>query len=208
MNLPPLVRVKNFLRKPHGLAGMLPASLFYMRQSLRRRNMRGRIVSLFLVVLMVSLLGAGCAKKAAGPGDGSDASWEEQERQRLEKERQLREMLGQANTELSQIVYFAFDSSSLTPEARQILTRKVEVLRKYPQVKLVIEGHCDERGTAEYNLALGERRAQASAQYLVNLGVDASRISTVSYGKERPLDPGHGESAWAKNRRDEFRGTL
>ncbi len=96
----------------------------------------------------------------------------------------------------------------MTPEARQILTRKVEVLRKYPQVKLVIEGHCDERGTAEYNLALGERRAQASAQYLVNLGVEAGRISTVSYGKERPRDPGHGESAWAKNRRDEFRGTL
>lgn len=170
--------------------------------------MRGRIVSLFLVVLMLSLFGAGCAKKAAGPGDGADASWEEQERQRLEKERQLREMLGQANTELSQMIYFAFDSSSLTPEARQILTRKVDVLRKYPQVKLVIEGHCDERGTAEYNLALGERRAQAAAQYLVNLGVEAGRISTVSYGKERPLDPGHGESAWSKNRRDEFRGTL
>ncbi len=170
--------------------------------------MRGRVLSVFLVLLMVSALGVGCAKKGAGPGDGTDASWEEQERQRLEKERQLREMLGQANTELSQMVYFAFDSSALTPEARQVLTRKVEVLRKYPQVKLVIEGHCDERGTAEYNLALGERRAQAAAQYLSNLGIGSDRLSTVSYGKERPLDPGHSEAAWAKNRRDEFRGTL
>lgn len=170
--------------------------------------MRGRIFTVLMLVLMVSMLGVGCAKKAAGPGDGSDASWEEQERQRLEKERQLREMLGQANTELSQMIHFAFDSSSLSPEARQILTRKVEVLRKYPQVKLVVEGHCDQRGTAEYNLALGERRAQAAAQYLVNLGVEAGRISTVSYGKERPLDPGNSEAAWAQNRRDEFRGTL
>ena len=81
-------------------------------------------------------------------------------------------------------------------------------MRQYPQIKVVVEGNCDQRGTAEYNLALGERRAQASAQYLTNLGIPADRLSTVSYGKERPLDPGTSQAAYAKNRRDEFRATY
>jgi peptidoglycan-associated lipoprotein len=75
------------------------------------------------------------------------------------------------------------------------------LLKKYPKVKVQVEGDCDERGTIEYNLALGERRANATKKYLVSLGVSADRISTISYGKERPLDPGHDEEAWAKNRR-------
>ncbi len=170
--------------------------------------MRSRLMTLAMLVLMLSLAGFGCAKKAGGPGDGAGTSWEEQERQRLEQERALREKLGQAANELSEMIHFAFDSSNLTPEARQILTRKADILKQYPQVKLIVEGHCDQRGTAEYNLALGERRAQAAAQYLANLGVGADRLSTVSYGKERPLDPGTGEAAWAKNRRDEFRATY
>ena len=81
-------------------------------------------------------------------------------------------------------------------------------MKQYPQIKLIVEGNCDQRGTAEYNLALGERRAQASAQYLANLGIGADRLSTVSYGKERPLDPGTSQAAYAKNRRDEFRATY
>lgn len=171
--------------------------------------MYGKMTRFVVLALMLALLGGyGCAKKGAGAGDGSELSWEEQERQRLERERQLREQMGQASVELSQMIHFALDSSSLTPEARQTLTRKVDIMRQFSQINLVIEGHCDERGTAEYNLALGERRAQAAAAYLSNQGVPAGRISTVSYGKERPLDPGHGEAAWAKNRRDEFRATY
>lgn len=169
---------------------------------------RSRILVLSMLVLMLALAGFGCAKKAGGPGDGSGTSWEDQERARLEQERALREKMGQAANELAQMVNFAFNSSNLTPEARQILTRKAEIMRQYPQIKVIVEGNCDQRGTAEYNLALGERRAQASAQYLANLGISSDRLSTVSYGKERPLDPGHSEAAYAKNRRDEFRATY
>lgn len=170
--------------------------------------MRSRIVTLVILVLMLSLAGFGCAKKASGPGDGSGSSWEDQERARLEQERALREKLGQAASELAQMIHFEFDSSNLSAESRQILTRKADILRQYPQIKLIVEGHCDQRGTSEYNLALGERRAQSAAQYLANLGIGADRLSTVSYGKERPLDPGNGQAAWAKNRRDEFRATY
>jgi peptidoglycan-associated lipoprotein len=75
---------------------------------------------------------------------------------------------------------------------------------KHPTIKIQIEGHCDERGTSEYNLALGERRANSAKKYLISLGMPADRISTISYGKEKPLDPGHNEEAWSKNRRDHF----
>ena len=77
-------------------------------------------------------------------------------------------------------------------------------MKKYPNVKIQIEGHCDERGTIEYNLALGERRANSAKKYLISLGMPADQISTISYGKEKPLDSGHNEEAWAKNRRDHF----
>ena len=170
--------------------------------------MRSRIVTLVVVVLLLSLAGFGCAKKGAGAGAGTGSSWEDQERARLEQERALREKMGQAANELAQMIHFAFDSSNLTAESRQILTRKAEIMRQYPQIKLVVEGNCDQRGTAEYNLALGERRAQASAQYLAKLGIGSDRLSTVSYGKERPMDPGTSQAAYAKNRRDEFRATY
>jgi len=98
-------------------------------------------------------------------------------------------------------IFFAFDRSDISPEAREILTRQAEWLRRYPNVTVTIEGHCDERGTREYNLALGERRAQAAKNVLVALGIPASRISTVSYGKERPAVVGSTEEAWAQNRR-------
>lgn len=169
---------------------------------------RSRIMTVAMLVLMLSLTGFGCAKKAAGPGDGAGTSWEDQERARLEQERALREKLGQASNELAEMIHFAFDSSNLSAEARQTLTRKAEILRQYSQIKLIVEGNCDQRGTAEYNLALGERRAQAAAQYLANLGISADRLSTVSYGKERPLDPSTSAAAYAKNRRDEFRATY
>jgi peptidoglycan-associated lipoprotein len=98
-------------------------------------------------------------------------------------------------------VFFAFDRSDITPEAREILTRQADWLRRYPNVTVTIEGHCDERGTREYNLALGERRAQAAKNVLVASGIPASRISTISYGKERPAVVGSTEEAYAQNRR-------
>ena len=100
-------------------------------------------------------------------------------------------------------VYFDFDSAKIRPSEMSKL-EAVAAAMKGNNKKLVIEGYCDERGTAEYNRALGERRAQAAREELVRMGVDAGRISTISYGKERPADPGHDEASWAKNRRDEF----
>lgn len=98
-------------------------------------------------------------------------------------------------------VFFATDSSRLSAEAQSTLQRQANWLNQYPSVSVTIEGHCDERGTRAYNLALGERRATAARNYLVSLGVNPSRINTVSYGKERPAALGSSESAWAQNRR-------
>jgi peptidoglycan-associated lipoprotein len=103
-----------------------------------------------------------------------------------------------------QVVYYGYDSAELSPEGRAALDANAAVLKKYPSWTVTIEGHCDERGTAEYNLALGERRAVAAQSYLVALGVPASRVKVVSYGKEFPFDPGHDEAAWARNRRAHF----
>jgi peptidoglycan-associated lipoprotein len=101
-------------------------------------------------------------------------------------------------------VLFDLDSSEVTAQGQQVLQENAQVLKKYAQMQVTIEGHCDERGTAEYNLALGERRALAARSYLVSLGIPAERLRTVSYGKEFPFDPGHNEEAWSKNRRAHF----
>ena len=105
-------------------------------------------------------------------------------------------------------VLFDFDKFSLKPESRGTLKELAAWLTKNKGKSVLIEGNCDERGTTEYNLALGERRAKEAMKYLVELGVDAKRIKTISYGEERPLDPGHTEEAWAKNRRDHFVATA
>jgi peptidoglycan-associated lipoprotein len=97
-------------------------------------------------------------------------------------------------------VFFEFERSDISPEAQQTLQRQAEWLQRYPNVTVTIEGHCDERGTREYNLALGERRANAAKQVLIAAGVPASRVSTISYGKDRPVVPGSTEEAWAQNR--------
>jgi peptidoglycan-associated lipoprotein len=97
-------------------------------------------------------------------------------------------------------VFFGYDRFDLTPEARSVLERQAAWLRQYPNVRLLVAGNCDERGTREYNLALGARRAAAARDYLVSLGIDAGRIETVSYGKERPLDARANEEAWSVNR--------
>jgi peptidoglycan-associated lipoprotein len=101
-------------------------------------------------------------------------------------------------------VYFAYDSSELSPQARATLQTFFDLAQQRPDQKLRIEGNCDERGTREYNLALGQRRAFAAMTYLLNLGLEPSRITAISYGKERPRAPGHDEAAWKENRRDDL----
>ena len=101
-------------------------------------------------------------------------------------------------------VFYEFDKADIREDQRNFLSANAEWLRKYGTVRLLIEGHCDERGTSQYNLALGDKRANAAKDYLVSLGIDGSRIETRSLGKERPFDAGHDESAWAKNRRAHF----
>jgi peptidoglycan-associated lipoprotein len=101
-------------------------------------------------------------------------------------------------------VFFEYDSAEITTTGQAALDEDAALLKKNPKWNITIEGHCDERGTAEYNLALGERRAVAARTYLVSLGIPADRLRTVSYGKEFPFDPGHEENAWAKNRRAHF----
>jgi peptidoglycan-associated lipoprotein len=101
-------------------------------------------------------------------------------------------------------VFFELDSAEIGGDGQAALNANADILKKYPTWAVTIEGHCDERGTAEYNLALGERRAVAARTYLMSLGIPADRLRTVSYGKEFPFDPGHDEAAWAKNRRAHF----
>lgn len=122
--------------------------------------------------------GAGSANGNVVPGTASDLS-----------------------TNVGDRVFFALDSSVLSSEGQATLGRQAEWLKQYGSVKVAIEGHCDERGTREYNIALGERRAAAAKSYLTSLGVDAGRVSTISYGKERPAVAGNDESAYSQNRR-------
>jgi peptidoglycan-associated lipoprotein len=98
-------------------------------------------------------------------------------------------------------VFYDFDKSDLKPEARRTIERWSAWLKQYPNVSVTVEGHCDERGTREYNIALGERRAAAAKNFLVSLGIDARRVATISYGKERPAVVGSNEAAWSQNRR-------
>jgi len=101
-------------------------------------------------------------------------------------------------------VFYALDAAEVDADGQKVLQGNAEILRRYTTWQISIEGHCDERGTAEYNLALGERRAVAARNYLVSLGIPADRVKIVSYGKEFPFDPGHSEEAWSKNRRAHF----
>ena len=101
-------------------------------------------------------------------------------------------------------LFFALDSSDVSAEGQKVLQDNAAIMKKYPTWSITIEGHCDERGTAEYNLALGERRALAAKNYLVSLGIPADKVKTVSYGKEFPFEPGHDDAAWSKNRRAHF----
>lgn len=105
-------------------------------------------------------------------------------------------------------IYFAFDRYDLDDAAKEVLRVKADILMQYPEITVKIEGHCDSRGTEEYNLALGERRAKAAYDYLIMMGVDPAQISMVSYGELYPAMEGNNEEAWSKNRRDEFRPSI
>lgn len=177
-----------------------------------------------LLVIPGLILAASCAKKQVKPSEEEMAAAHmktEQERKEqearfaqktAEEERMSEERLREAakmrrEREMfeNEDIHFEFDKSRLLPEAQEILKRKAAWLMSHSEVSAVtIEGHCDERGSNEYNMALGDRRANAAKAFLVDLGVPADRLSTISYGEERPLDPGHNEEAWAKNRRDHF----
>lgn len=179
----------------------------------------------YVAVLAVLLLAAGCGKKrppavatsgAAGSLSEPTSPAEPREQESIDAGPDLRPLEGEGlgedalESETGEggplaDVYFAYDQTSLSDEARAILERHALWLQSRRDVKVQVEGHCDERGTAEYNLALGDARAQAVRDYLLSLGVSPDRLATVSYGKERPLDPGHAEAAWAKNRRAHFK---
>ncbi|MBI4772911.1 MAG: peptidoglycan-associated lipoprotein Pal [Deltaproteobacteria bacterium] len=132
---------------------------------------------------------------------------EQMEKERMERQRQAKGAETTAETRQkfeAQSIYFDFDSAVLTEKGKETLQAKSAFLMENSNKNVLIEGHCDERGSVEYNLALGQRRAESAQRYLVLLGVNANRIRTISYGKERPADSRHSEEAWAKNRRDEF----
>ena len=185
------------------------------------------------IILFVSIiLLAGCGRQAEpvapeSPDDmmtseepmqddmADDMALSEQEiaERAMVAEEQARQAEAMRMAEMSQMasaafvnedVHFAFDSSLLNVDAERILEQKAAWLQDNADASVQIEGHCDERGTSAYNLALGERRANAVEEYLTVLGVDPSRLSTISYGEEQPLDPGHDEAAWSRNRRAHF----
>jgi len=126
-------------------------------------------------------------------------------RQRAEADSAQRLLQDQINAFESEKIYFDYDRADLKPEAQATLEKKARFLEANSSYSVAIEGHCDERGTNEYNLALGERRADAAKKYLGSLGISGDRITTISYGEEKPVAAGHNESAWSQNRRDEFK---
>ena len=155
---------------------------------------------LALVVTLVVAMGAGfgCAKKQTGADVAPATTADDNSAANAAIER-----AAQAITD--GIVYFDFDKSDIKAESRDMLRQKAELMKAYPSIRVRIEGNCDARGTQEYNLALGERRARAAYEYLVMLGVNPDQMEMISFGKERPAVEGTGPAVWAKNRRDDFR---
>ena len=173
-------------------------------------------------VILSLMVSVSCAKKAVKEeplvtGKAEEKAWgkpgEEAERARIE-EKSLEASLERKkypgiegeflDSSLLKDIHFGFDRYDLMPESRKILSQNAELLLKNPRAIIQIEGHADERGTIEYNLALGVRRANSTKEYLISLGVSPDRMSTISYGEEMPRDPRHNEEAWAKNRRAHF----
>lgn len=170
--------------------------------------------------LLGSLVLVGCSTKkpeAPAPQPSQNAAAQRAEQERLAREKaeaaarakreaeaRARAEAAQARQVLTERIHFNFDDATILPEAQQTLQQKAQILRSHPEIQLRIAGNCDDRGSEEYNLALGMRRAQAAKTFLVNYGLDASRFQIVSYGKDRPIAQGENEQAWAQNRRDDF----
>lgn len=180
------------------------------------------IILALLFVIPGLLVTVSCAKKTVKEETALQQQAEEEariktreaeqtERQRKMEEESLQEESLQEEARrklaaaqerfLNEDIHFEFDRSDLLPEAQEILRWKAAWMQKNPNVQVTIEGHCDERGTNEYNLALGDRRANSTKSYLMDLGISGSRLNTISYGEERPATYGSNEEAWAKNRR-------
>jgi peptidoglycan-associated lipoprotein len=162
------------------------------------------------VLAMVLMLGAGCAKKQVesqpqvqpAAAEKSDSGMKGEDAEALAKKKAMQAAM---DTITNERIYFDFDKFELKAESKAVLAKKAELLKKYPAFKVLIEGHCDERGTEEYNLALGEKRAKVAMEFLVIQGVDVARLKIVSYGEERGVCTEKTESCWSKNRRDEFK---
>ena len=167
---------------------------------------------------MVLLFTIGCAKKksvtegisedemsAKGRGLSTEAISEEELAAKRKADQAAMLKTAAAQKFVNEDVYFDFDDASIRPDAREILNSKVEWLKANPGVSVTIEGHCDERGTEAYNIALGERRAQNIKSFLLTAGIDGGRLDTISYGEEKPVGQGNNEATWAKNRRAHFR---
>jgi peptidoglycan-associated lipoprotein len=175
-----------------------------------------------LMILCAVLFSLGCAKQALEPVTTEIQKSQPQTRTETTKEQPDMKMetpqagqgagttTGKGALEQARVafentdIFFEYDSFDLTIEAKKILAEKAGFLNSHSTIKIRIEGNCDERGTEEYNLALGERRAKAAQDYLVFLGIASERLATVSYGEEKPINGGHNEAAWAKNRRTHF----
>lgn len=197
-----------------------------LKSSTRRDTMKKRMIALFAALSLAALIAGGCASnevvKTEEPGAATvkaeppkpvqqpPAKTDESLKRATDTPVDIKPADGQPVKAVKEVsafetVYFDFDKSDLRQDARNTLTKNAEIMLKSKQAfKVKIEGHCDERGSAEYNLALGERRAKSAMQYLVTLGVQPDRLSVISYGKEKPAVPGNDEEAWAKNRRAEF----
>ena len=174
---------------------------------------------ILLLVLPGLLFTVSCAKQQVQSDAGTQqeeavkeepAKDDDMQRQRDMEAQQIAEEAAQREAMAARMlfenerIYFEFDSSALTADAQEVLKRKADFLRDNPDVRFTIEGHCDERGTYEYNLALGDRRANSAKAFLVDMGIGPYRITTISYGEHRPLDPRSNEEAWAKNRNCQF----
>jgi len=172
---------------------------------MRTRNLT-IILALGLITAMTGL--TGCSKKQTAPSPAPavkpapDKPAPAPVQQPPARQQEERETVPSNLT--FRTVYFDYDKANIRTDQRGSIQSNAELMQRYGTVKMLIEGHCDERGTDEYNIALGQRRADAAKQYLVEFGIDGSRINTVSYGETRPVDTGNNESAWAKNRRAEF----
>lgn len=158
----------------------------------------------FLMVIALAAVVAGCGGKKAVEEQPEEITAPPEVETPVVEEKPVVEEPKEVPMPVLNDVFFAFDKYNLTDESKRTLEDNSSELKRASDVNIIIEGHCDERGTKAYNLSLGEKRAKAAKDYLVSMGVAGQRITIISYGKERPFDPGHNEAAWAKNRRAHF----